>query len=189
VPWASHPAAVIRRAIAAVLLATLVLAGCGDDDPTVETAPTTPAESDDPTDTAVATVPVENACELVPEAAATSGLDLAGGVPDGDERRRVCAFTAADEGQPAATVAVQGGSRFDEKAQLSTESLGHPGEPVEGVGDRALFFFADDDIPEGVGGVLVEVGDLTLEVTLQNVDEEPMRAAATALAELAVSNL
>ena len=172
---------------AVLLTAAAVLTGCGDDADDGTTVTTTEAGADAPTGEGGGALP--DACGLVPDAAAVSGLDLAEGSPDGDDRRRVCAFSATEPGQIGLTVAVQGGSRFDQKAAQSESALGVEGEPVDGIGDRALFIFSDEDIPEGVGGVLVGVRDLTLEVTLQGLDEVTMRQAATALAEHAVGNL
>ena len=173
---------------AVLVVAAAVFTGCGDDADDATTATTAVAGTDE-TPTGTGGEPLPDACDLVPDAAAVSGLDLAEGSPDGDDRRRVCAFSATRSGQVGLTVAVEGGSRFDEKAAQSESALGVEGEPVDGIGQRALFFFSDEDIPEGVGGVLVGVRDLTLEVTLQGLDEGTMRRAATALAEHAVSNL
>jgi hypothetical protein len=173
---------------AVLFTAAAVLTGCGDDADDGSTATTTEAGTDDATSSEGGTA-LPDACDLVPDAAGVSGLDLAEGSPDGDDRRRACAFSATEPGQVGLTVAVQGGSRFDQKAVQSESALGVEGEPVDGIGDRALFFFSDEDIPEGVGGVLVGVGDLTLEVTLQGLDEATMRRAAMALAEHAVGNL
>ena len=87
------------------------------------------------------------------------------------------------------TIGIESGGRFDAKAEVSRQSLGDEGEQIDDLGDRALFFYSDDDLPEGVGGVLVAVGDLTIDVTMQGLDEAQMRDASVALAELAVSNL
>jgi hypothetical protein len=163
-----------------VALALLGWAACGDDD-----AATGDARATTTTAAGTAAAPLPDACDLVPDAAGVSGLTLGEPAPAGDERRRVCAYS----GTPGLTVAVEGGDRFEEKAQRSEEALGDPGEEITGLGDRARFFFSDADIPEGVGGMLVEVGDRTLEVTLQGLDEDAMRDAATALAEVATANL
>jgi hypothetical protein len=181
----------VRRLPLTTVLFTVavVLTGCGDDTDGGTTAATAATGTDDATTPSAGGTALPDACGLVPDAAAVSGLDLAEGSPDGDDRRRVCAFSATDPGQIGLTVAVQGGNRFDQKAAQSESALGAEGEPVDGIGDRALFFFSDEDIPEGVGGVLVGVRDLTLEVTLQGLDEVTMRRAATALAEHAVSSL
>jgi hypothetical protein len=175
-----------RRSFLAALVLTLPLVACGDDDETAEAPETTTTASD--TTEEPAALP-EDACALVPDAAEVSGLELSEPAPDGDERRRVCAFSAVEDGQVGLTVAVQGGSRFDEKAEQSEASLGDPGEEIDGLGDRALFFFSDEDIPEGVGGLLVELGDVTLEVTLQDLEEAAMRDAAVAIGTAAVERL
>ena len=132
----------------------------------------------------------DDACSLVPdaEAAAATGLPIGEGVPGGDERRRVCTFQS-DDGSVGITIGVEAGGRFDEKAEASRQALGEDGEDVPGLGDDALFFYSDDDLPEGVGGVLVAVGDLTVDVTMQGLDEDSMRDASVALATLAVGNL
>ena len=176
-----------RRATAIALLLALPLAACGDDGESADVTSTTTTTAGADAD-AVPTVPLDDACALVPDAAEVSGLALGDPAPDGDERRRVCAFPALEEGEVGLTVAVQAGSRFDEKAEQSAEAVGE-GEPVDGIGDRALFFFSDEDLPEGVGGLLVAVGDLTLEVTLQGIDEPTMREAAVAIGEAAVARL
>jgi len=163
------------------LLGLLAVNACGDDaDDDVGSEPTT-----EPT---VGASPLPDACEVVADAAAVTGLNLAEGVQTGNELRSVCAFTAVEADLQPMTVGIEGGSRYDEKHETSEAAVGS-GEPVEGIGDRAAWFYADDDVPEGVGGVLVEVDDLTIDITLQNLDEPRMRAAALAVAELAVSNL
>jgi hypothetical protein len=175
-----------HHALAAAAVLVLTLAACGDDD-TATDATTTTATTDVPQDT-VPVVPLEDACELVADAAEVSGLPLAEPFTDGDERRRVCVFTPAVEGDVPLTVGVQAGSRFDEKAEQSEAATG-PGEPVDGLGDEALFFYDDTDIPEGVGGVLVAVGDLTIDITVQGVDEATAREAVVAIARAAVGRL
>ena len=115
---------------------------------------------------------VADACSLVPDAdaATATGLSVGEGVSGGDERRRVCTFQA-DNGDVGITIGVESGGRFDDKAEVSRQSLGVEGEQIDDLGDRALFFYSDDDLPEGVGGVLVAVGDLTIDVTMQGLDE------------------
>jgi len=171
------------RRTAPIALAPPSLVACGDDGDDQIVAP-----ADDETTTTTAAGELPDACELVPDAATTTGLDIPEGAQVGNEERSVCAHTVGADGEIGLTLAVQGGSRFDEKAEQSEAATG-PGEAVDGVGDRALFFYDDEDIPEGVGGVLVEVGDLTVDVTLQGLDEATMRDAAVALAEEATANL
>lgn len=170
-----------------------LLASCGSDDgaaaPTTAAAATTTAA---PATTSAAgpTGQVDDACALVPTAdvAAALGTAVDEGVPGGDERRRVCTFQGT-EAAIGVTVGVEAGARFDEKADASRSSLDVDGVEVEGLGDRALFFFSDGDIPEGVGGTLVGVGDLTIDVTLQGLDEAAMRDASVGIATVAVANL
>lgn len=133
---------------------------------------------------------VADACALVSSAdvAAATGLDVDDGVSAGDERRRVCTFQVVD-GTVAVTVGVEGTGRFDEKAAASRRSLGVDGKPVDGLGDAALFFYSDEDLPEGVGGTLVAIGTVTVDVTLQGLDEPALRDASVAIAELAVAKL
>ena len=169
-----------RRPFLFVSVLLLAAAGAcgGDDDPD---ATTTTSEA-----AAVAELP-EDACAVIPDAASVTGLAFGAGEPAGVEKRRVCALST-DDGAVGLTFAVQSGGRFDDKASRSAAALGE-GEEVDGVGDRALFFFSDEDLAEGVGGLLVEVGDLSLEVTLQGLDESAMREATVALGEHAVENL
>lgn len=179
-----------HHALALAALLALPLAACGDDgdgDDAVE-ATTTTAAPDTTVEDTVPVVPLDDACELVADAAEVSGLTLAEPFTDGDERRRVCVFTPSSDDQVPLTVGVQAGSRFDEKAEQSEAAVG-PGEPVDGLGDEALFVYDDSDIPEGVGGVLVAVGDLTIDITIQGVDEATARRATVAIAEAAVSRL
>ena len=133
---------------------------------------------------------VADACALVPSAdvAAATGLDVDDGVSAGDERRRVCTFQVVDA-TVGITVGVEGTDRFDEKAAASRRSLGVDGEPVDRLGDAALFFYSDEDLPEGVGGTLVAVGTVTVDVTLQGLDEPALRDASVAIAELPVAKL
>lgn len=170
----------LSRALTVSAVLLLAAACGGDDEPEVaststEAPPATEAE-----------LP-EDACSVIPDAAEVTGIELGAGVPAGADVRRVCAASTAD-GSVGLTFAVQSGGRFDEKAEQSEAALGE-GEAVDGVGDRALFLFDDEDLPEGVGGLLVELGDLSIEVTLQGLDEAAMRDAAVALGGHAVDNL
>jgi hypothetical protein len=179
------------------------LSQAGDEPETTDAPPTTADEAttDTPASTTAettvassaasgSTLGVTDACALIPDddAATATGLSLGEGVSGGDERRRVCTFQA-DNGEVGITIGVESGGRFDDKAEVSRQSLGDEGQPIDDLGDRALFFYADDDLPEGVGGVLVAVGDVTIDVTMQGLDEATMRDASVALAELAVRNL
>ena len=84
---------------------------------------------------------------------------------------------------------MEGGGRFDEKAEASEGALG-AGDDVADLGDRALSFYSDEDLPEGVGGTLVAVGDLTVDISVQGLaDEAATREAADALATLVVAGL
>jgi hypothetical protein len=178
----------------AVSAALVVTASCGDDDDATSSASVasggSPATAGSATTESVSTVDVADACVVVPSAdvASATGFAVDEGVAAGDERRRVCTFR--DEAAAIGiTVGIEAGGRFDQKAARSQQSLGDEGEEIESLGDRALFFFSDEDLPEGVGGVLVAVGDLTIDVTLQGLPEDAMRDASINLAELAVSNL
>jgi hypothetical protein len=65
-----------------------------------------------------------------------------------------------------------------------------PGTAVPGLGEQALFFYSDADLPAGVGGVLVRSGDATIDVTLQGMgDRERTRDAAVAVARVALERL
>lgn len=133
----------------------------------------------------------EDPCALVPPATVVGGTEfvLPAGVPGGDENRRVCAYTAGAAGGVGVTVGIEAGARFDEKAEASRSALGDEGEPVEGIGDQALFFFSDVDIPEGVGGVLVGIGDRTIDVTVQGLPEGELRAVAEGIAQAYLTGL
>jgi hypothetical protein len=179
-------------AVALVLVAALALgaAACGDDgdEPAVDATTTTASEAT--VDGDAASLPAD-VCALADDAAASeaTGLPLTGAVPGGDERRRVCTFSPADNDGVGVTIGVEAGSRFDEKAEVSEGALG-AGDDVADLGDRALSFYSDGDIPEGVGGTLVAVGDLTVDVSVQGLaDEAATRAAADALAALVVDGL
>lgn len=171
---------------------------------TTTTAPPTPDPSDaDATTTTVdpastTTLSAADAgglpadvCALIPDGTVVGGTELVlpTGVPDGNDVRRVCAYPAGEVGGVAVTVGIEDGGRFDEKAEVSRTSLGDDGEPIEGLGDRALYFFSDVDIPEGVGGVLVGIGDRTIDVTVQNLPSGELRPVAEGIAELIVSAL
>jgi hypothetical protein len=184
------------RLLSSVVVSTalVVAASCGDGDDATSPTPAatggSPATAGSVTAASVPAVDVADACVVVPSAdiRSVTGFAVDDGVAAGDERRRVCTFrdeTAA----VGITVGIEAGSRFDEKAAVSQQSLDDEGEEIESLGDRALFFFSDEDLPEGVGGVLVAVGDLTIDVTLQGLPEDAMRDASANLAELAVSNL
>ncbi len=175
-----------RRTAVAVAVAVLaVFAACGDDDDAadpVEGATTT-------TTTAEAAGPLPDACGLVADVGALVGRTVPPGAPAGNELRSSCAYPATGSGGLGITIAVEGGGRFDEKAARSTDILDDPGEDVDGVGDRARFFFADET-PAAIGGLLVGVGDLTVEITLQGLaDRDELREAALALGEEAAAAL
>lgn len=197
-------AATVLPVPAIVLALVLALAGCGGDDDgaggdgtgvtaastTSTTAASTTAAAQ-PDDTAAGELPA--ACDLVPadDVNAATGLSLADGEEIGNELRAVCAFSATSSGGVGVTVGVEATGRFDEKAQSSQDALDDEPEELAGVGDRALVFYGDEDFPEGLGGVLVGIGDdLTIDITVQGAgDEATTSAAAVAIAELAVANL
>ncbi|MHA6793435.1 hypothetical protein ACVGVM_07910 [Pseudonocardia bannensis] len=132
------------------------------------------------------------ACSLVPpgEINSASGLALAEPSPSGNERRSVCAFDTTASGGVGLSVGVEPASRFDAKAEASRNSVGVPGTEVPGLGERALFFYSDADLPEGVGGVLVSGGGSTIDITLQGVgDEARTRDAAVAIAKVALDRI
>lgn len=188
-----------HRLLAALLTAaSLVLAACGGDDDgggtgeeAAASSPTTEGTTATTAAGPAATVPA-SACELVPADAVNeaTGLTLGPGAEIGDERRAVCAFSATESGGVGVTVGVEAGGRFDEKAESSQNALGDEGDPVDGLGEEALFFYDDEDTPEGLGGVLVGIGDVTVDVTVQGTgDEDATREASVAIAEMAVENL
>lgn len=192
--------------LTAVLIAVPVLlagaacsgtAGPGTTAASVTTAPTTgpvagPTSMPDSAADVVRPAGAEKACALVPvsEINAAAGLRVAGGMGTESARRSVCAFDAARSGGTGLSVGVEPGARFDAKAAASRRSVGVPGDEVAGLGERALFFYSDADLPEGVGGVLVQAGGSTIDVTLQGLGTEARtREAAVAVARVAVGNL
>jgi hypothetical protein len=194
-----------RRAWAMALGVALALgaAACGDDDDdaaadTGDTAAASAASVDDTAvddtavdDTAAPLVLPDDACTLVPtdEVEAATGLALGEPAVGGDERRGVCTYSAADSGGVGVTVGVEPTDRFDEKAEASRTALGVEGEPVDGLGDEALSFFTDVDFPEGLGGVLVLVDGVTIDVTVQGAGDEASTAAAgLAIAQVVISH-
>jgi hypothetical protein len=175
------------RALIAVVLSLFLAGACGgDDDGSTVAAPASETETESPSELEFDVAVPADACALIPDAAAVSGLVLGEPAAEGAETRKVCTFSGT-EGIPL-TFAVQSGDRFDDKAAQSAEALGE-GEEIDGIGDEALFFFSDEDLPEGVGGLLVGVGDLSIEVTLQGMAEGEMRDASVAIAEHALENL
>jgi hypothetical protein len=190
-----------RRLLAVLLVAAVALAACGseeehaDDEPDAEADAGTSLVTDETSSTTAPGTEDEalpQACELVPRDAVNgaTGLTLGEGAEIGDERRAVCAFSAPESGGVGVTVGIEAGGRFDEKAQASRDALGDEGEDVGDLGDDALFFFDGEDTPEGLGGVLVAVGDLSIDVTVQGAgDEDATRDASLAIAQVALDNL
>ena len=183
------------RLFAVLLLALVLAAGCGgDDDTAAEDASTTTTGdvTDDTDDTEPTDDEPPNACELVPadEVNEAAGLTLGEGADTGDERRSVCAFSATESGGVGVTVGVEAGSRFDEKAARSEDIFGSPGEDIPDIGDEALFWFTTEEFPEGLSGVLIGKGDLTVDISVQGIaDEAEARDAAVAIATLAGDGL
>jgi hypothetical protein len=132
---------------------------------------------------------VDGACSLLPPGTTVEVLGaLPEGVAGGDDRRQVCTFSAADTGGVAITLGREEGDRFDDKVAASQNALGVDGEPVEGLGEQARFFFSDADFPEGLGGVVVLAEGRTIDVTLQGLAEPELRTAALGLAAAAVEH-
>jgi hypothetical protein len=193
------------RLVAVLIAAPVLLAGaaCGGSSgagPTATTAaatPTTapaagPSSTPDGAADVVRPAGAKKACALVPAAEidTATGLRFADGEATESARRSVCAFAAARSGGTGLSVGVEPGERFDAKADASRRSVGVPGTEVAGLGERALFFYSDADLPEGVGGVLVQAGGSTIDVTLQGLgSQERTREAAVAIARVAVGNL
>ncbi len=163
-----------------------------DTEETTETdttdADTTDTDTTDTGTTDTGTTAVADVCDFVGDDAASeaTGLTLTGATADGNEVRSVCTFSPADNDGVGITIGLQSGSRFDDKAEISEEAVG-PGVEVDDLGDRALWFYDDE---EDLGGTLVAVGDLTIDVTIQGLDgEAATRDAANALAALVVEGL
>ncbi|WP_276968086.1 hypothetical protein [Desertimonas flava] len=149
---------------------------------------TTDADTTDTDTTDTGTTAVADVCDFVGDDAASeaTGLTLTGATADGNEVRSVCTFSPADNDGVGITIGLQSGSRFDDKAEISEEAVG-PGVEVDDLGDQALWFYDDE---EDLGGTLVAVGDLTIDVTIQGLDgEAATRDAANALAALVVEGL
>ncbi len=181
-------------ALAPALLVVATACGSGDTAAAPGPAPApAPATQDAAAPTGSAgTGALPQACSLVPpdEINSATGLALAEPSPTGTERRSVCAYSATASGSVGLSVGVEPASRFDAKAEASRNSVGVPGTEVPDVGDRALFFYSDADLPDGVGGVLVNGGGTTIDITLQGVgDEARTRDAAIAIAKVALSRL
>jgi hypothetical protein len=131
------------------------------------------------------------ACDLVPQEEITHATGLAFGTPapTAGTTRSVCAYSASDTVRGLA-VGVEAGTRFDAKTAASRSSVGVPGVDVPGLGDQALFFYSDQDFPEGLGGLLVRNGGATIDISLQNSGtEQQTRDTATAIARVALGNL
>ncbi|CAN5189987.1 hypothetical protein BH18ACT4_BH18ACT4_05330 [soil metagenome] len=190
----------------ALALLMLAVASCSDDDgdsgadsaatesSTTTGPPSTSSGSSTETseETQPEAAPPADACSLVPagEVNAATGLSVAEGVAVDSEQRSACAFSAETSGGVGVTVGVEAGGRFAEKADASREGLGVPGEAVAGLGDEALFFFSSELIEEGIGGVLVAEGEITIDVSMQGLlTAEATRAASIAIAEVALRNL
>jgi hypothetical protein len=157
------------------------------DDPS-NTEETTDTDTTDTDTTDTGTTAVADVCDFVGDDAASeaTGLTLTGATADGNEVRSVCTYSPADNDGVGITIGLQSGSRFDDKAEISEEAVG-PGVEVDGLGDQALSFYDDE---EDLGGTLVAVGDLTIDVTIQGLDgEAATRDAANALAALVVEGL
>jgi len=194
-----------RARLVAVLIAVPVLlagSACGSADSpgtagtTTAAAPTTaPAAAPSTPDGAADVVrpaDAKKACALVPTAEidAATGLRFADGEGTESARRSVCAFDATRSGGTGLSVGVEPAERFAAKADASRRSVGVPGAEVPGLGERALFFYSDADLSEGVGGVLVQAGGSTIDVTLQGLGSEARtREAAVAIARVAAGNL
>ncbi|NMH95945.1 DUF3558 family protein [Pseudonocardia acidicola] len=182
------------RGIAALALApALLIAACSGGDPTTSGGPSAAATSAGQAarSAAAGTGALPEACSLVPPAqiSAASGLEFARPAGTGGAARTVCAFGPGPAGV-GLSVGVEPAARFEAKADASRNSVGVAGTEVPGLGDRALFFYSDADLPTGVGGVLVSAGGTTLDVTLQGAgDEARTRDAAVAVAKVALSRL
>lgn len=196
----------VRSSVAVALLPLVVLTACVGGDPAStpadRAAPATPvapsAASSGPASSIAPAADVTRpagsprACDLLTAAdvASATGAPVSAGEGTESARRSVCAFTASRPGGPGVTLGVEPAERFDAKADASRRSVGVPGESVDGLGARAVFFYSDADLPEGVGGVLVRSGTSTLDVTLQGLgDRDRTRQAAVAVATTALAGL
>ena len=173
-----------------------VLAACGGGgtgpaSPSLSSSPPVPSSAATTATTAPATGSLPRACALVPRAELqqVTGLDF--GEPGATEgtARSVCAYSATAT-TPGLTVGVEPAARFDAKAAASRSSVGVPGVEVSDLGERALFFYSRADFPEGLGGVLVEAGGATVDISLQGSgDEARTRELGLAIARQVLTGL
>lgn len=160
-------------AVAAAVLLVVVSAGCGSG--TDSASPNQPGGA---TDTAGAPA---QACALVPaETVRTdTGIGVGDGTPGGDDARSTCTYPASGAG-PGLTVGVEATDRFADKADSVQRSSGVPAAEVDDLGERARFFFSTGRMPSGLGTLVVQGSDMTLDVTVQGLSD-PSRSRETAI--------
>ncbi|GAA4546904.1 hypothetical protein [Pseudonocardia xishanensis] len=163
-------------------------AGRGDAPSSAAGAPTSAAGTAGPQP---GTAALPQACALVSKSELDRVTGLVFGEPAATDgaTRSVCAFSATGAA-PGLTVGVEPAARFEAKAAASRSSVGVPGVEVPDLGERALFFYSDADFPQGLGGVLLQAGGATVDISLQGSgDEARTRELALAIARLALTGL
>lgn len=171
-------------ALVAAPLLVAALAGCSGHSGTDSASPNQPGGA---TDTAGAPA---QACALVPAEAiqAGTGIGVGPGTPGGDDLRSTCTFPPSGSG-PGLTVGVEAADRFADKAGSTQRSSAAPATDVADLGERARFWFSTAQLPSGLGTLVVQGEDMTLDVTVQGLtDPSRARETATTIARTALQN-
>lgn len=167
-----------------LLVAGLLLAGCGARSGTDSASPNGPGGA---TDTAGAPA---QACALVPAEAiqASTGIGVGDGTPGGDDARSTCTYPATGAG-PGLTLGIETADRFADKAESAQRSSGVPAADISDVGETARFFFSTAQLPTGLGTLVVQGEGMTVDVTVQGLtDPSRSRETATTVARTALRN-
>ncbi|MDN5916518.1 MAG: hypothetical protein L0I76_15690 [Pseudonocardia sp.] len=177
-----RPSRLTTLVVAPLLLG--VLAGCGARSGTDSASPNRPGGA---TDTAGAPA---QACVLVSAEAIAAGTGFGVGdpAPGGDDARSTCTYPPSGAG-PGLTVGVETADRFDDKADSTQRSSGVPAADIADVGEAARFYFSTAQLPAGLGTLVVQGQDMTVDVTVQGLtDPSRSRETATSIARTALQN-
>ncbi|MBW0102514.1 hypothetical protein [Pseudonocardia sp. KRD291] len=161
-----------------------VLAGCGARSGTDSASPNQPGGAVD-----TAGAPAQ-ACALVPAEAIQTGIGIGvgDGAPGGSDARSTCTYSPSGAG-PGLTVGVEAADRFAEKSDSAQRSAGVPATDIADVGESARFYFSTAQLPTGLGTLVVQGRDMTVDVTVQGLtDPSRSRETATAVARTALDN-
>lgn len=161
-----------------------VLAGCGARSGTDSASPNQPGGAID-----TAGAPAQ-ACTLVPAESIRSGtgLGVGDGEPGGDDARSTCAYPPTGAG-PGLTIGIETADRFDGKADSVRRSSGSAPTEVTDLGEAARFYFSTAQLPTGLGTLVVQGRDMTVDVTVQGLtDPARSRETATTIARTALQN-